>query len=740
MHDPARRRFLAIAATATGALLVGWRDSEAQSKLPYRGARTEPYTLGPFVRIERDGTAIIGARGCEVGQGVKTSLPMLIAEELDADWDRVRVEQLDYGYIETDSGATDRFGDQGVNGDATASAWDELRQAGAVARWLLVQAAARRWDLPSANLHAERSRVIAPDGRRLHYGQLAALAATLDAPAQALPLKPQSSWQIIGKPIRTADAREIVLGSGKYAIDAYPADVLVALVLRCPYLDGTLDQLDDTKARQVPGVHKILSLPGPRPDAPFDAQLAAGVVVLAENTWAALQARSQLRVRWKPGPWAAESSEKLAATANALLDAGRDGVVMRNDGDVEGAFQHARVKISARYEMPFLAHAPMEPPNAVIDVRKNRVELIAGLHDPDGASALLHDLLGVPRDRIRIRLPRSGGDFNRRLRNDYVAEAALIGQAAAAPVKLMWLREDDLQHDFYRPFGVHDLRAGLDRKHTLTVWSQRCSATPRNYRDKHLLGQPIYVGCMDPGAFPAGTVTNFEQVFFPLNSGMPRGDWCGDNGFSVFAVQSFIDEIARSIRRDALDFQLQLLAPARMLHDGLDTGRLAAVLRLAATRIDWRRKRYNGHGLGIACHAHGGAYAAHAFEVSVRGNDLLIHRAVCAVDVGRILNPLGLQGNLAAATIQSISSALHFAITLKDGQVQQRNFPDYMPMRMKFAPRDVDVCTVDSDAAPVVADNLAVASAVPALANAIFAATTVRVRRLPLMPELLRLL
>lgn len=739
--DRSRRRFLTVTAGAAGALVVGWRFSEAQTRpLPYVGARYETKQMGPFVRVEHNGSIVIGARGCEVGQGVKTTLPMLVAEELDADWHKVRVEQLPYGYIDTDNGPDDRYGDQGPAGDNGADVWRQLRQAGAAARWLLVQAAAQQLSLPVKSLHTAASQVIANDGRRLNYGDVAALAATLNLPTDPLPLKSTDQFFVVGTAQRSVDAGEIVRGRHEYAGDAFLADAQVAVIRRCPMLDGTLDQLDDSQARKVAGVQDVIALAGPKPEATFDGVLAAGVAVLADSTWAALKGAGKLKLKWKPGRWSNESSAKLSTTAGKLIDANQGGVVARNDGDFAGTYAHARIKIGARYEMPFLAHATLEPPNALIHVQKNHVLLIAGLHDPQGASSVIHDITGVARDRIEIRLPRSGGDFGRRLNNDFVAEAALIGQSAKTPVRLLWSREDDLQHDFYRPFGVFDLRAGLDRKLKLSAWSQRCAATPRNYRDKNLLGQPIFTGCLDPGAFPAGVVSNFEQLFFPLASGMPRGDWCGNEAFSAFAVQSFIDEIARSIHHDAVDFQMQLLVPPRLLHDGLDTGRLAAVLQLAADQIDWTRKRYNGHGLGIACHGNGGAYAAHAFEVSISGNNLMIHRVVCAVDVGRSINPLVLQANVSGATIQAISAALHWGITVKDGQVQQRGFKDYNPMRMKFAPQEVEVHNVDADTDPVDGTDIVVASAAPALANAIYAASTVRVRKLPIMPELLRLL
>ena len=743
-----RRRFLFVGAAASGALLVGWRMGRAQQNLPYLGARDEAQELGPFVRIEKNGDVIIGARSCEVGQGVKTSLPMLIAEELDVDWSHVRVEQLPYGYVETDAGPSNKYGAQGAGGsDNIPGGWKDLREAGAVARWLLLVAASAQWNLPAGQLHTESGNVIAPDGRRLSYGALAAAAAALDPPKDPVALKNPGQFKIIGKPTLTVDARDIVTGRAEFGIDAYLADCLVAVMLRCPHLDGTLGKLDDAEARKVPGVKNVIVIAGPKPDAAIDGPLATGVAVLAENTWAALNGRDKLKIEWTPGPWTAESNVALATKANALLDKNADGLSVRKDGDYAQARKVAHFGVDARYEMPFLAHATMEPPNAMISVEKDKVLLIAGLQNPGGASRTIHEITGVPREAIEIRLPRAGGGFGRRLKNDFVAEAALIGKAAGKPVKLLWTRDDDLQHDFYRPFGVHALSAGLDKKKKITAWSHHCAATPRNYRDSDMATAPLYIGCIEPDDFPAGLVANLDKTFFPVASGMPRGWWRGPiHTFHAFAVQSFIDEIAIATQQDAVQLRLDLLGSPRKIayegssEPGFDTGRLAGVLKLAAEKIGWSEKRNDGHGLGIACHFSFGGYAAHAFEVSMEGTELHIHRAVCAVDVGRVINPLGLQAQMMGGTIDGISTALNLAVTVKDGQVQQHNFPDYPLMRMAQAPQSVEVHIVESTENPSGAGEIGVPSAAPALANAIYAATTVRVRKLPLMPELLRML
>ncbi len=589
-----------------------------------------------------------------------------------------------------------------------------------------------------------RARSSDPDGRKLTYGALARSAAAIDLPATPPPLKKSEQFHIIGRPTRVADAHDIVTGRSEYGIDAYTAGALIAVMLRCPYLDGTLDTLDDSDARRVAGVRDVIHIPGPKPDEPFKAQLADGIAVLAENTWAAIQGRNALKVTWKQGPWSKESTSALAAKANELLDRNEDGVAVRRDGDMEKAKKQARYKVQARYEMPFLAHATMETPGALIDLRQDSALLVASLQSPDGASEMISSLTGIPRRAIEIRMTRAGGGFGRRLENDFVGEAVLIAKAAGKPVKLIWTREDDLQHDFYRPFGVHALAATLDRKKKVTSWSHWCAATPRPYRENGRKRR-IFDGCLEPDDFPAALVANLDKTFFSVPSGMPRGWWRAPiHTFHAFSVQSFVDEVAVATKQDAVKLRLEMLGEPRQIpysgHGGpmFDTGRLANVLQLCADRIGWGVKRTDGHGIGIACHFTFGGYSAHAFEVSMEGRELRIHRALVVVDIGRVVNPLGVEAQMMGGTIDAISSALHLAITVKDGEVQQKNFTDYPLLKMADAPLAVDVTIVESTADPSGAGEIGVPSAAPALANAIYAATTVRVRKLPLMPELMR--
>jgi len=734
--DASRRRFLAVSLAAGGALLLRVRVRDAHAA-PTPGVPPELLgddltELGPFLRIERDNRIVIGARTCETGTGVRTAQAMLIAEDLDVDWEQVTVVALPYGY--RDDGGN-RYGSQTIGRGAGLDAtWTELRRAGATARWLLVQAAAREWSLDPASLRTESGQVFAPDGRRLTYGALARAASTVDPPAQPPPLKMDSGLRIIGTPTRTADGVALVTGASRFGIDEYAANALTAVIARCPHPGGTLVRFDDGEARKVSGLVDVTRIEGP--------DIAPGVAVVADHTWAALQARERLAIEWKPGPWADASSAALASAAQAALDGEAPGETVRRDGDPAALRRKAARTIEARYELPFLAHATMEPPAALVDIRNDRARLVAPVEDPDAASQRIAALTGLPRARIEIRMPRGGGSFGRRMQVDYIAEAVRVAQAVGKPIRLMWTRGDDLAHDTFRPFGVHALRATLDRRGRITGWSHRCAATPHQRDGADMT--PSWTGCLDADSFPAGLLADVEQVFHPLEAPLPRTDprWA-TQAFATFAIESFIDEIAVATRQDALALRLALLGEPRRLDlggRGYDTGRLAEVLRRCAARIGWGVRRSDGHGIGIACHQGGGGYIAHGFEASVEGERLVLHRAVVVADVGRMVNPLGTQMLLEDGTLDGIATTLHQAITVRDGRVLQHDLRDYGLMRRAQAPREVEVEIVDSGAAPARASTIAPVSAAPALANAVYAATTVRVRKLPLMPELMRML
>ncbi len=742
-----RRRFLQVLAGGTGALVVGIRLAEAaDAPLPPALLGDEIHGLGPYVRIDVDGKVLIGARDPDTGTGVSTSLPRIIADELDADWSNVSVIPLGLG-VDNDNGKSRWvYGRQvGGTGGSIPAAWRDLRQAGAAARWLLLQAAARRIGVPANRLRCNNGYVVAPDGRRFTYGSLAAEASKIALPNSPPPLKEAAAYRLIGQNAGDVDARAIVTGQTRYAIDHHYGDALVAVLAHCPWPDGTLTHIDTTDTLAVKGVLKVVQLK-PEPGQPLGSTvLAPAVAVLAEDTWAALQGRDKLKLEWKPGAGGGENSAALEQQALALL-AGKAAPTTRvsNTGDVDTARRKAAQRLDATYVQPWLAHATAEPMNCLVRLDKDRASLVVPTQAPQLAWTVVQRLTGLAPEQIDIRVPRVGGGYGRRLDHDYVAEAVMLAKAANRPVRLLWTREQDFGHDCYRGGSVHQISAIIDRRRQLLAWHQRM-ASASALAGRGVPADRLWTSELQADPLPAPLVPNYRSDWYALESATPRGPMRGMPHLSnAFAAESFIDEIAHLLREDPLKMRLRFLGTPRQLPlEGgatLETGRLANVLGLVADRIEWKNWLRTVNGLGIACWHIDGAYVAHAVEAAMQGEKLVIQRVVCAVDVGRVINPLGLQGQVAGATLDALSIALNAAITIKGGQVQQRSYKDYPLASMAQLPNDVEVITVADDRAPAGASFLAMPTAAPALANAVFRASAVRVRRLPLMKELLRLL
>jgi isoquinoline 1-oxidoreductase beta subunit len=720
-----RRTFLRVAALAGGGLVL------APCLEPFRAltaAELEQAALGAFIRIAANGAITLVAKNPEIGQGVKTMLPMLIAEELGADWDRVTVEQAPSDPA--------RFGDQFAGGSrATPNNWDELRRVGAGGRSLLVSAAALTWKVPEAECRAALGVVThAGSGRKLGYGKLAARAATLPPPdLQSVTLKDPKEFTLIGTPRRGVDTPAITTGKPLYGIDVRVPGMLCAVFEKCPVFGGKVTSANLDAVKAEPGVRQAFVVEG---GSALNG-LLSGVAIVADSWWAAKSAREKLVVQWNEGAAAELSSDGFARRAAEFAGAA-PARVLRKDGDVSAALAAAARTVRASYSYPFLSHATLEPQNCTARMDGGKLEIWAPSQTPQSGRQLVSQVLGLPESDIAIHILRSGGGYGRRLSNDYMVEAAWIARAAGAPVKLLWTREDDMRHDFYRPAGFHHLEGGVDAGGRLVAWRDHFVTFGEGEKFAASAG-------IQPTEFPARFVPNFELGASLLPPLVPTGAMRapGSNALA-FVFHSFLDELAQAAGADPVKFRLDLLGEPRLVSEpdgraGYDAGRARGVLEEVAERSGWgRRTLPKGSGLGVAFHFSHLGYFAEVVEASVQGDEVAVKQVWVVGDIGSpVINPLNAEHQAQGAALEGLSHAMGQEITIERGRTVQSNLNDYPLLRLTEAP-PVDVHFRITDHPPTGLGEPALPPVIPALCNAIFAASGRRVRALPLARSGLR--
>ena len=714
-HDsergPSRRRFLVASVAAGGGLMLGLSLSFGRSEAP----GVESFAPNAFIRIGSDGQIVLTMPYVEMGQGTYTSVPMLIAEELEVTLQQVRLE---HAPPNENLFANPLLGVQATgNSNAMRGAWKPLREAGAAARTMLVRAAAKRWGVDAASCRAQQGAVIhAPSSRRLSYGELAAEATAIPVP-QDVVLKSPGDFKLIGTPARRLDAPSKVNGTAVYGIDVRPPGVKIATLAQSPVFGGRIKTLDDTAAKAVTGVRQIV-------------RLSDAVAVVADHMGAAKKGLVALKVEWDDGPHAALTSQ---AVAHELEDATlRPGAVAQRVGDADKALANAAIRVEASYQVPFLAHAPMEPMNCTVHLRQDACEVWIGSQAVARVQRMAAQAAGLPPEKVIVHNHLLGGGFGRRLEADGAVRAVQIAKHVDGPVKVVWTREEDIQHDMYRPYWFDRIAAGLDAQGRPVAWKNRFAGSSVIARWL----PPAFKDGLDPDSTEGAIdlvydLPNIQVEFVRVEPpGIPTAFWRSVGpSHNVFVTESFIDELAAAAKQDAVAYRRALLDKSP---------RARAVLDLAAAKAGWGQALPKGSGRGVALQFVFGSYLAQVAEVEVaKDGAVRVRRVVCAVDCGTVVNPDTVEAQIQSGIIFGATAALYGEITLKNGRVEQSNFDSYPVLRINEAPA-IEVHVVKTLEPPGGMGETGTSAIVPAIANAIFAATGKRVRKMPVDASLLK--
>ena len=712
-EDLSRRGFLRAGAAASGALLLSF-------SLPFasgdgEAAKVETFVPNAFIRIGGDGEVVLTMPYVEMGQGTYTSIPMLIAEELEVDLKQVRLEHAPPNeklYVNP------LLGVQATgNSNAIRGAWQPLRQAGATARSMLVSAAAKRWKVDPSSCRAQSGEVLhVPTGRSVRYGELAVDAAGMPVP-ENVPLKRPDEFKLIGTAAKRLDTPAKINGTAVYGIDVRPPGVKIATLAQSPVFGGRVKSVDDAAAKAVKGVRQIV-------------RLDDAVAVVADHMGAAKKGLAALKIEWDDGPHAKLITEEIGRELeNATL---KSGAVAQTIGDVDKAMASAVAKVEATYQVPFLAHATMEPMNCTVHVRKDGCEVWVGSQALARAQAVAAKTAGLPLDKVVVHNHLIGGGFGRRLEVDGIIRAVEIAKQVDAPVKVVWTREEDIQHDMYRPYWFDRISAGLDENGKPIAWSHRFAGSSVIARWL----PPAFKNGLDPDSTEGAIdlvydLPNFHVEYVRVEPpGIPTAFWRSVGpSHNVFVTESFVDEMAAAAKQDAVAYRRALLDKSP---------RAKAVLDLAAEKAGWGQPLPKGSGRGVSLQFAFGNYLAQIAEVEVsKDGEVRLRRVVCAVDCGTVVNPDTVQAQIQSGIIFGATAALYGEITLKDGRVEQSNFDTYRVLRMNEAPA-IEVYIVKSSEPPGGMGETGTSAIVPAVANAIFAATAKRLRKMPVDTAVLR--